>query len=338
MSTRRAASRVFAELDLRDADAVIDALRRGAQACRDAACRRAGAGSIELVRVSPADRGTAGGRLIATGDLHDHPLHLMRLCRAAGLEPPPADDGSGGGALSEVDGAGVSHLTLHELIHGERLTNGMDFSYRVLARAAALKAEHPEFVHVLLANHELAQATGQQVAKDGVRCNQAFDEALDTTFDDRADDVRAAVRELVMSLPLAVVFAGAGEDGVERRVLCAHSLPSPETMSRAADAFEPGVLERALETRDYTARVGSAHMMVWGRGQTDAQIRTLGERWGIDLFVLGHEKAPEGTLVLSEQAAVLNSDHDRGVYVPIDLGESMTASGLAERAVALSGG
>ena len=57
-------------LDLQDADSVRRAFRAGAEANRAAACR---AGSIDLIRPP--------GTLIATGDLHDNPLHFAKLVK-----------------------------------------------------------------------------------------------------------------------------------------------------------------------------------------------------------------------------------------------------------------
>ena len=37
------------------------------------------------------------------------------------------------------------------------------------------------------------------------------------------------------------------------------------------------------------------------------------------MFILGHEKAENGVKFIPPCALVLNSDHDRGVYLPIDL-------------------
>ncbi len=275
------------QLDLKSADAVVAALEAGARANQEASCRR---GSIDHVA-------TPGAKLIVAGDLHDNPLHLARLVRAAGFE--------------SADAAEYRHLTLHELIHSDRLVNGMDFSYRVLARVAALKAAFPEYVHVLLANHELAQMTGSEVAKDGIRFVAAFDEALEYAFGDESPRVRDAVRAFIRSMPIALRMAHGGGGG---ELLCAHSLPGPERMDR----FDPAILERDLADEDYVARTGSAHFMVWGRGQTSEQIAQLVERWGVSLFVLGHEKAEEGALRLDERAVVLNSDHARGVYAELD--------------------
>jgi hypothetical protein len=274
-------------LDLQNADAVREALLAGARANREAACRQ---GSIDVVH--------APGRLIATGDLHDNPLHLARLIAAAGLNGDGADQ--------------ASHLVLHEIIHSDRLINGMDFSYRALVRVAALKAEHPEFVHTLLANHELSQIAGAGIVKDGVRVVEAFNEALDYAFGERTPEVQEAIKEFILSMPLALRCIGPGGRG---DVLCAHSIPSPWMMNR----FDPTVLSRELTEADYEPRQGSAYIMVWGRGYDAEQIEDLVERWGVGLFILGHEKAENGVHFIPPCALVLNSDHERGVYLPIDL-------------------
>lgn len=275
-----------ATLDMRSALAVAAALRAGAHANQHAACRQ---GSIDSI--------TSPGRLIATGDLHDNPVHLERLVRAAGMR-------EGGGDTQPC------HLTLHEIIHGDRLINGMDFSYRVMARVAALKAAYPEFVHVLLGNHELAQMQKAGIVKDGVRSVEVFSAGLEYVFGGDAPEVVAAVDEFVRSMPLALkVHTPRGD------ILCAHSLPPAAMMGR----FDTSVLSRDLTDEDYAPRQGAAHLMVWGRGYDAEGLEDLVERWGVYFFILGHEKAPEGVMFVPPNAVVLNSDHERGVYLPIDL-------------------
>ena len=119
--------------ELTSADAVIALFEEATEANLDAKCRR---GSIDEIG--------APGQLIATGDLHDNPMHFQRLVEIANLGDDPGDRPR-------------KHLTLHELIHSDRLIDGMDFSYRTLARVARLKAKFPEYVHTLVANHEMAQ-------------------------------------------------------------------------------------------------------------------------------------------------------------------------------------
>lgn len=285
----------LSQLDLRDPDVVIRMFREGAMASRDARCR---VGSID--RIEPP------GILIATGDLHDNPLHMSRVVEAAGMGPTPPPD-------THLD----RHLTLHELIHSDRLMNGMDMSYRALARAAALKAAYPERVHLLLANHELAQVAGAGIIKDGVKVVEAFDAGVEYAFADRAEEVETAIDEFVKAMPLALRCVTSRGD-----VLCAHSLPGIGMMGR----FDTSVLSRDLTPEDYEPRRGSAHLMVWGRGYDDEQLEDLVERWGVNWFILGHEKAENGVKFVPPNAVVLNSDHDRGVYLPLDLANPPTAS------------
>ncbi|MEQ8770783.1 MAG: hypothetical protein RIB60_09785 [Phycisphaerales bacterium] len=299
------------DLDLRDPDVVCKSLRAGTEANRDASCR---SGSI--------DRISAPGRLIATGDLHDNPVHFARVVHAAGLGAAPGIPGD-----EEVESPDPCHLTLHELIHSDKLMNGMDFSYRALARVAALKAEHPEHVHTLLANHELAQVVGAGIVKHGVRVVEAFNDAVEMTFGDDAGRVTSAINRFVRSMPIALRCACPAGD-----ILCAHSVPGPAMMGR----FDPSILDRELTDDDYAPRQGSAHFMVWGRGYDAELLEDLTERWGINLFILGHEHAAEGYRLVEPNALVLNSDHERGVYLPIDLDHKPRLSECAAMVVPLA--
>ncbi len=298
-------------LDLQNAQSVRDVFIAGAAANRSAGCR---VGSID--RIEPP------GTLIATGDLHDNPLHFARLVAAAGM-------GAGGGAAAERDsGAGTVHLVLHEIIHSDRLVNGMDFSYRALARVAALKAAFPERCHTLLANHELSQIFGAGIVKDGIKVVEAFNDAVEYAFGDEAASVNGAIKEFILSMPLALRCVCPGGD-----ILVCHSLPTPALMER----FDPTVLSRELTEADYEPRRGAAHLLVWGRGYDAEQIEDLVERWGINLFILGHEKAENGVKLIPPCAVILNSDHERGVYLPIDLAHPPRAEEAVGMVVPLAG-
>jgi hypothetical protein len=302
-------------LDLTSAASVRETFLAGSSANLEAPCRQ---GSI--------DRVSAPGRLIATGDLHDNPLHFARLVRAAGLDDQTGDQETERRrneerpeqSVSSSLGLSVSspsHLVLHEIIHSDRLINGMDFSFRALARVAALKSAYPDHVHTLLANHELAQLTGAGIIKDGVKVVEAFNEGVEYAFGDEAEPVQESIREFIYSMPLALRARCQTQDGRSLDILCAHSLPSTAMMSR----FDPTVLSRDLTPADYEPRQGAAHIMVWGRGYDAEQLEDLVERWGVNMFILGHEKADTGVQFIPPCAIVLNSDHERGVYLPIDL-------------------
>lgn len=293
-------------VNFQDAGEVIGLFEEASRANLGASCR---AGSVDVIR--------GPGRLVATGDLHDNPFHLRRLEEIAGLGEGDEAAGAGGGP----------HVTFHEVIHSDRLLNGLDLSYRALARIAELKVREPERVHTLLANHELSQIVGAGIVKDGVRCVEAFNDGLGYVFGDAWERVAGAVGAFIRSMPLALRCVTPRGD-----VLCAHSLPAPGQMAR----FDTSILSRDLCEDDYAPRTGSAHMMVWGRGYDAEQLEDLVERWGVNLFVLGHEKAPNGCLVIPPCAIVLNSDHERGVYLPIDLEHPPTLSEAAGLAVPLA--
>ncbi|MCA9298142.1 MAG: metallophosphoesterase, partial [Phycisphaerales bacterium] len=266
-------------IDLQDPAVTIDVFREGADANRSARCR---VGSID--RIGPP------GTLIATGDLHDNPLHLQRLVDIAGFEGHARDDAE----AAELDAfPDPKHLVLHEVIHSDNLMNGMDFSYRALARVAALKADHPEHVHTMLANHELSQVIGAGIVKGGIRVVEAFNAGLEYAFGDDTPAVADAIAEFVRSMPLALRCVSRNGD-----ILCAHSLPGVGAMHK----FDATVIERDLIDDDYVPRKGSAHLMVWGRGYDGDQLEDLVERWGINMFILGHEHVPGGAMLFKPNA------------------------------------
>lgn len=264
------------------------------------------------------------GRLIATGDLHDNFRHYARLVLAAGMDlglpefadgdPPPTSE--------------PAHLVLHEIIHPDEQQGGLDFSYRALVRVADLKARYPVHVHTLLGNHELAQISGSGIVKDGVRVVDTFNAGVDHTFGEDAGTVQEAINDFVRSMPLALRCVTPRGD-----ILCAHSLPTAAQMGR----FDPSILSRDLTDEDYEPRRGSAYFMVWGRGYDAELLEDLVERWGVNLFILGHEKVENGAMVVPPNAVVLNSDHARGVYLPIDLDHPPTPQQALDRVVPLAG-
>ncbi|MEN0020511.1 MAG: hypothetical protein AAF747_06490, partial [Planctomycetota bacterium] len=198
---------------------------------------------------------------------------------------------------------------------------------RALARVAAMKAAHPERVHTLLANHELAQVVGSGIVKNGVRCVDAFNAGVEYVFGSEASRVDEAIQAFIRSMPIALRCQGSRRD-----VLCSHSLPGPAQMQR----FDATILDRDLTPEDFQPLTGSGHMMVWGRGYDAEQLEDLVERWGVSLFLVGHEHADDGIAVVPPCGVVLNSDHERGVYLPIDLAEPIAASEAPLHAVSLS--
>ncbi len=266
-------------IDDRRASDVVDLLRTAAKTLLGHDGRK---GCVDWI--------PARGRLLATGDLHDNPMHFQKVVDLAQLAAGPDQ-----------------HVVLQELIHGERTMNGLDLSYRMLTKVAKLVLDHPGQVHPLLANHELAQMAGHSVSKGGGCMTARFHEGLDYVFGDDTDEVFDALKTFVLSMPLAA--------RTEHGIFCSHSLPGPAMMSR----FDLDIIDRALVSEDYEALVGSAWMMVWGRGHTAEQMEAIAERWGVSLFLLGHAFVENGIEMGGPRTILMNTDHERGAVLPIDL-------------------
>jgi hypothetical protein len=284
-------------VDARDAAAVTEVLLAAAESMRTAEGRR---GATQWI----PSRGT----LLATGDLHDNLAHLQAVLELARLDASPDH-----------------HVILHELIHGESLTGGMDTSYRMLVRVAELVLAYPTQVHPLLANHELAQACKLRISKGSGEQVQLFLDGLDWVFGDEAQQVSDAVDHFIRAMPLAV--------RTESGLFCAHSTPAPFEV----EAFDVGALDRGLDPDRYDDHDGLAWQFTWGRGQTPESSRRVAERLSARLMVCGHAYVEQGAEAVSRELLLLNSDHARGVAVEIPLaGPLPTATELAREAVFLA--
>ena len=244
------------------------------------------------------------GVVTIAGDLHDNLPNLARVAGAAGL-----DDGG--------------HLVVQELIHGPSLHHGCDLSHRMLLRIAALVTAHPQCVHPLLGNHELAQYLKRGVSKGGGNSVEQFEDGLDFVFGDDADEVSDAIDAFILAMPLAVRTHGG--------VLCAHSMPDAAHMHR----FDAAVLNRNPTADDLKGPFGSAYMLTWGRRYDDASLAVLADTWNVKGFVLGHMHAEMGAEVKGERAVILNSDHQRGVLLKLGLQDTFNPQKFVDAAVPL---
>jgi hypothetical protein len=264
---------------MQDAEAVCGLFEKAAEAMLSARYRN---GSI--VRLP------AHGRLIVTGDLHDNPFHLRKLLRLTRLGASPNH-----------------HLILQEMIHGERLLNGMDFSHRMLIKIAQLVCDHPNQVHSLLANHELSQMMGVGVSRGAGNSVELFNAALQFVFGDDSESVAESINRFFLAMPIALISEGG--------VFCAHSLPAQRMMKH----FDGSVFDRSLVHEDYLKPYGAAHLLVWGRDYSREQVGKLAEALNVKLFCLGHEHAEMGLEMRMDKVLILNTDHERATALPLDL-------------------
>ena len=268
-------------LDQFDAEAVIAVFDRGNEAMLDSRYREK-----SIVRLP------GQGRLLVTGDLHDNTIHLQKILHLAKLQNAPDH-----------------HVILHELIHGDKLLNGMDFSHRMLTKVALLVLDHPDQVHPLLANHELSQLTGRGVSKGAGNSLDLFNQALEYVYQDAWQRVADAINRFIRAMPLALIS--------DSGILCAHSLPA----SKALMKFDTDIINRDLKNEDYRYPYGSAYLMVWGRAHDQVLYETLAKKWNVKLFYLGHHHVETGieSKGFSPGVIVLNSDHERATVVDLDL-------------------
>lgn len=232
----------------------------------------------------------ARGRLLATGDLHDNPIHLQKII-----------------ALARLDRSTDHHVIFHEMIHGEHLVNGVDLSHRMLARVAELVTKHPAQVHPLLANHEIAQLTGRGVSKGAGNSVELFNDGLEYVFNDEWKMVSDAISVFIRAMPLVLLS--------ESGLCCAHSMPNGKLMEK----FDCAVIDRALEEADFARNEGSAYLLTWGRAYTPESLETIAKAWNVSLFVLGHRHVETGVEVQGRSVVILNSDHEFGTVLPVDL-------------------
>ena len=235
------------------------------------------------------------GQVVMTGDIHGHRRNFEKLKR-----------------YCDLGRFGARHVILHELIHEDvpSLT-AKDTSHELMLDAARWKCEFPDQVHFLLSNHELAQVTRNEISKNGRVVTVAFEESLRDAFGTGSGDVLAAICTFIRSFPLAGRTAS--------RVFLSHSIPGP----RELPAFDATVLSRVLCDDDLDDG-GSAHALVWGRYHTEGVLNTLRELFDVDYFVCGHQPQETGYDVLHERMVILASDHNHGVFLPLDLSKPVT--------------
>ncbi len=243
------------------------------------------------------------GELWMTGDMHDHRRNFEKLLKAADLGNNPQ-----------------RHLVLHELIHGDHYdASGAEESWVTLYRAAELKCDFPEQVHFMLANHDLAQIHGRGIMKAGLSVCEAFTKGVKKTFEGQHNVVTVAISEFLLSLPLAI--------RAPNGIFCCHSLPTDDQI----DSFDFSIFDRQLSGPDYAQRSGPVYQLIWGRNFSPATVDKFADKVRAELIITGHQPQEMGHAVNGDKHLILASDHNQGVFLPIDLAQKYTVSDLVSR-------
>jgi hypothetical protein len=160
--------------------------------------------------------------------------------------------------------------------------------------------------------------------KDGYDLTDRFARYMTAKF---GADVRAANQafdSFVYSLPLAAITATG--------IMLTHSLPD----ARALASFDKTILQRPLTLADY-ARNGPIYQLIWGRSQTQEVLNTLSRAWWSEIFVCGHQSYDEGHKVIGDRMLIIDSCHNHGVFLPIELGRQYTLEDLVSSLRPLAG-
>ncbi|MFO0838984.1 MAG: hypothetical protein U1D55_10705 [Phycisphaerae bacterium] len=238
------------------------------------------------------------GQLVMTGDMHGNLRNFDKLQRFCSLDKSPG-----------------RCVILHELIHQEITTPGQfDTSIDLLVRAAAWKCDFPDNVFFLQSNHELAQLRGQEITKGGRSVLLDFEQGVTARYGRAAADVLDAARAYMASLPLAARTASG--------IFMAHSLPDPMVIR----SFDIRVFDRIPDEVDL-APGGAAYSLVWGRFHTPHEVDAFAQRLGVEWFIVGHTPQEIGYNIIG-RLMIVASDHNHGVFLPVDLGRRYTMEQL----------
>jgi len=231
------------------------------------------------------------GEVWMTGDLHDHRRNFDKLIRSADLGNHPQ-----------------RHLVLHELIHGDHFDqHGAEDSWHSLYRAAELKCDFPSQVHFLLANHDLAQIHGEGIMKAGLSVCEAFTAGVKRDFGSTYNKIIMAISEFFLSYPLGIRCPNG--------LFFCHSLPTDDQVA----GFDYTVFDRPLTGPDYKRRTGPAYQLIWGRNMSPATAAQFADHVGAQILITGHQPQDSGYAVNGPRHLIVASDHNQGVFVPIDL-------------------
>ena len=124
--------------------------------------------------------------VMITGDMHGHRRNFNRIRRIAALAKHPR-----------------RHLVLQEICHGgpSYPGNGGCMSHTILEDTAELVAKHPEQVHLILGNHELAELTDFPIRKNNQLLNLLFRLGLRQMYGPAEEEIRQALIRFSVDLP-----------------------------------------------------------------------------------------------------------------------------------------
>jgi len=161
------------------------------------------------------------------------------------------------------------------------------------------------------------------VMKDGMNLTERFNLNLRLQFHGEADSVLQAFVDFVRSMPLAAITVTG--------LLFTHSLPVTANLP----TFDFNILRRPIVEADYL-RTGSVYQLIWGRKQTPDVLQAISRKWWADIFVCGHQQQDEGFGIVPPNMLIIDSSHNQGVLLHVELAKAYTVNDLAQACIRLS--
>lgn len=199
--------------------------------------------------------------ILVVGDMHGHLGNFKSVLQLARLGENPR-----------------RHVVLQELVHGpfRYPGDGGELSHRLVDVVSAYICQYPGRVHYLLGNHELAQWTHREIAKNNESLNNLFVMGVSTAYPEHTEEVLKAYDDLFASLPVAI--------RLPNRIFLSHSLPAANRLGN----WSLEKLKKEMLNEDDYKLGGIVHSVVWGRDTTESTARAYLDLVEADLLVSGH--------------------------------------------------
>jgi hypothetical protein len=241
--------------------------------------------------------------VMVTGDLHGHRRNFNLIKKIAALKTHPR-----------------RHLVLQEVCHGGPTypQNGGCMSHTMLEDVARLKVDHPNRVHFILGNHELAELTDYPIQKNRQMLNLVFRLGLQQMYGRATDKVREAFLPFIRSCPLAV--------RLPHGIFISHSVPDNVDTQK----FDKSIFTRELTEQEFYDRAG-IFQLVWGRDYRQENARAFAELVDAKVLINGHEPCAEGHNAPNDVQVIIDCCGDRASYVILPLDRELSHADVLER-------
>lgn len=223
--------------------------------------------------------------VVVVGDLHGHINNFRKAYIFADLAKNPR-----------------RHLVVQELIHAiERDAAGMDYSHRLVDLIAAAICQFPGRVHYLVGNHELAQLTKRDIAKnDFTSLNQLYLAGVQSTYGEKFEEIYKAYEDFWEVLPFAI--------RLPNQIMLSHTMPP----AKQIDKFQLETLMKPTRTMEELTLGGSFHSIVWGRDMSEATAAKYMEKVHARFFIAGHIPCEEGVVFPNPYQCIIDSKDEDG--------------------------